>query len=154
MTLPYVICREGIDPPYRGHPGDAGLDLQAAIDVEIPPLERLKVPTGIAMEIPDGHVGLIVPRSGYAIEHGITHLDGPGIIDSGYRGEVHFLLYNTDKEHTFRVLRGERLGQIVIVPFARLRPVRVAELGPGDRGLRKHGSTGMAEPASLLPSQR
>lgn len=141
MTLPYVICREGVDPPLRAHPADAGLDLQAAIDVVIPPLERLRVPTGIRMEIPAGHVGLIVPRSGFAIHDGITHLDGPGIIDAGYRGEVHFLLYNTDQRRTFRVPRGERLGQIVIVPFASLQPLAATELAPGDRDVNGLGST-------------
>lgn len=149
MTLPYVIFREGVDPPLRAHPADAGLDLQAAIDVKIRPLRRLKVPTGIAMEIPEGHVGLIVPRSGYAIRHGITHLDGPGIIDSGYRGEVHFLLYNTDRWRTFKVPRGTRLGQIVIVPFATLQPRPVERLAPGDRETRGLGSTNDRDAISL-----
>jgi dUTP pyrophosphatase len=103
--------------PRRAYPGDGGLDLASAIDADIGPLERRKVPTGVSMHIPEGHVGLIAPRSGNAHEHGITHLDGPGVIDAGYRRQVHLLLYNTDKEKTFHLKAGEYLGQIVIVPF-------------------------------------
>lgn len=138
--LPVVLKNGGV-APTRAYPGDAGLDLTSAIDAEIPPLERLKVPTGVAMHIPEGHVGFVVPRSGYAVKYGITHLDGPGIIDSGYRDQVHFLLYNTDKEHAFRVKAGDRLGQIVIVPFASLEPRVLTSLTPTVRESRGFGSS-------------
>ncbi len=140
-----VVLADGGRLPRRAHPGDAGLDLCAAIDAELGPLERLAVPTGVSMHIPDGYVGLIVPRSGYARDHGITHLDGPGIIDAGYRGIVHFLLYNTDKDQVFRVRRGDRLGQVVIVPFADLRPIEVPGLAPSARNAAGFGSSN--EPA-------
>lgn len=127
--------------PFRAYPGDAGLDLASAIDAEIGPLERLKVPTGVSMHIPEGHVGLIAPRSGSAHNHGITHLDGPGVIDAGYRDQVHLLLYNTDKENTFVLKAGDRLGQIVIVPFASLAPFVVDQLTPTVRESRGFDSS-------------
>jgi dUTP pyrophosphatase len=139
-SLP-VVVNDGGTLPTRAYPGDAGLDLASAIDAEIPPLDRLKVPTGVAMHIPEGHVGLVVPRSGYAVKHGITHLDGPGIIDSGYRDQVHFLLYNTDRDNTFHVKVGDRLGQIVVVPFAYLEPQEVTTLTPTVRENRGFGSS-------------
>ena len=127
--------------PWRAHLGDAGLDLHTAEDVRIPPGERRVVKTGVKMHIPEGHVGLIVPRSSLARNHGVTQLDGPGVIDAGYRGDVHFLLYNTDKHETFVAERGERLGQIVIVPFAELEPTSVEGLSPSERGEAGMGST-------------
>jgi dUTP pyrophosphatase len=136
-----VALEEGGSLPRRAHPGDAGLDLYSAIDAQLGPFERLAVPTGVSMHIPDGYVGLIVPRSGYARDHGITHLDGPGIIDAGYRGPVHFLLYNTDKTQTFAVKKGDRLGQMVIVPFADLKPLAVPGLAPSPRNAAGFGST-------------
>jgi dUTP pyrophosphatase len=128
--------------PVRAHPGDAGLDLACAEDVEIPPLERRRVTTGVEMHIPEGSVGFIVPRSSLADVHGVTQLDGPGVIDAGYRGPVHFLLFNTDTERTFTAAAGERLGQIVIVPMSQLNPQAVAGLSPSARGRGGFGSTG------------
>jgi dUTP pyrophosphatase len=131
--------------PIRAHAGDAGLDLACAEAVEIPPLERRVVSTGVQVHIPEGHVGLITPRSSLAVNHGVTQLDGPGVIDAGYRGPVHFLLYNTDRQETFRARAGERLGQVVIVPFAELAPRQVQGLSPSARGLGKFGSSSRTE---------
>lgn len=142
MRLPFVISRKGVTAPTRAYPGDAGLDLQAAEHTIIEPLERCKVTTGIQVQIPDGYVGLVVPRSGLAVKHGITHLDGPGIIDSGYRGEVHMLLYNTDKANAFEVKIGERLGQMIVVPYAALDPHHATTLRESERGSRGLGSSG------------
>jgi dUTP pyrophosphatase len=136
-----VKLADGASLPTRAYDGDAGLDLASAIDAELPPLGRKKVPTGVSMHIPEGHVGLIVPRSGYAAKHGITHLDGPGIIDAGYRDQVHFLLFNSDTNETFQIRRGDRLGQIVIVPFATLEPLRMDGLTPTVRENRGLGSS-------------
>jgi dUTP pyrophosphatase len=140
-----MVVREGVSAPTRAYFGDAGLDLPAGEDTLIPPLERRKIPTGLCVEIPDGYVGLVVPRSGLAVRHGITHLDGPGIIDSGYRGEVHMLLYNTDKDNSFLVQTGDRLGQMLVVPYAALTPLPVAVLSAGARGDKGLGSSGMAQ---------
>lgn len=134
--------------PVRAYPGDAGLDLASAIDAKIAPLERLKVPTGVSMHIPEGHVGLIAPRSGNAHNHGITHLDGPGVIDAGYRDQVHLLLYNTDKDKAFELKAGDRLGQIVIVPFAALDPLGLDGLTPTVRENRGFDSSGEATAAA------
>ncbi len=136
-----IVRRPGVPMPVRKLPGDAGIDLACAQDVTLEPLCRAVVPTGVRMHIPEGHVGLIVPRSGLARD-GITHLDSPGIIDSGYRGEVHFLLYNTNTETTFTARAGERLGQIVIVPFRELQPTDVVDLSPSIRDKAKFNSTG------------
>lgn len=136
-----VMLEAGATLPTRAYDGDAGLDLASAIDAELGPLTRMKVPTGVSMHIPEGHVGLIVPRSGYAANHGITHLDGPGIIDAGYRDQIHFLLFNSDTEETFKIRRGDRLGQIVIVPFATLEPREMDGLTPTVRENRGLGSS-------------
>jgi dUTP pyrophosphatase len=137
------VVREGVVAPTRAHSGDAGLDLPAGINTSIEPLGRKAIPTGLCVEIPAGYVGLVVPRSGLAVHRGITHLDGPGIIDSGYRGEVHMLLYNTERERSFDVRLGERLGQMIVVPYAALTPVTVGTLSPGSRGDKGFGSSGM-----------
>lgn len=141
MELPTIIERDGIDLPSRVYPGDAGLDLQAASDACIPPGERRVVETGVRVEIPRGFVGFILPRSGQAAKYGITHLDAPGVIDSEYRGELHFILYNSDKHATFNVNVGDRLGQLVIVAVAEVQPVLASELSDTERGVRGLGSS-------------
>jgi dUTP pyrophosphatase len=139
--LPTMITRSGIDLPSRAYPGDGGLDLQAAHDAVICPGERCVVGTATHVEIPTGHVGLIVPRSGQAARYGITHLDAPGVIDSEYRGELHFILYNSDKRDEFVVSAGDRLGQLLVVPIAETTPELVSALSATRRGERGLGST-------------
>ncbi len=128
--------------PTRAHEGDAGLDLYACEAAHIGPGERWSVGTGIAVEIPDGHAGLVLPRSGLAREHGIALVNSPGLIDSGYRGEVRVLLLNTDPAETFRVAAGDRIAQLVLTPVTIAVPVESAELSESARGKDGFGSSG------------
>ncbi|MEX2105942.1 MAG: dUTP diphosphatase [Solirubrobacterales bacterium] len=128
--------------PGRAHEGDAGLDLYACEAAHIGPGERWSVGTGIAVEIPAGHAGLVLPRSGLAREHGIALVNAPGLIDSGYRGEVRVLLLNTDPAETFRVGPGDRIAQLVLMPVAIAEPVEAAELSDSARGDGGFGSSG------------
>ncbi len=127
--------------PSRAHPGDAGLDLHAFEGVDLAPGQRAKVATGIAVELPPGHAGWVVPRSGLAARHGITLVNAPGLIDSGYRGEVRVVLLNTDTNETFVVAPGMRVAQLVVLPVAPVRLREVAELAESARGGRGFGSS-------------
>jgi dUTP pyrophosphatase len=128
--------------PSRAHEGDAGLDLYACEAAHLGPGERWSVGTGVAVEIPEGHAGLVLPRSGLARDHGIALVNSPGLIDSGYRGEVRVLLLNTDPAETFRVAAGDRIAQLVVAPVAPVEPVEVDELGDSARGDGGFGSSG------------
>lgn len=142
MELRITKLQEGAVLPTRAHEGDAGLDLYACEAAHIGPGERWSVGTGVALEIPDAHAGLVLPRSGIAREHGITLVNSPGLIDSGYRGEVRVLLLNTDPAETFRVEAGDRIAQLLVTPVAIADPVEVAELSGSARGDGGFGSTG------------
>lgn len=128
--------------PTRANPGDAGLDLYAAVEATIEPGAREMVGCGIAIAVPDGCAGLVLPRSGNAARHGIALVNAPGLIDAGYRGEVRVLLLNTDREAPFRVETGDRIAQLLVVPFTALEPVAVDELGESLRGEGGFGSSG------------
>jgi dUTP pyrophosphatase len=128
--------------PTRAHEGDAGLDLYAAEPATLGPGERASVGTGIAIEVPPGHAGLVLPRSGLAVRHGIALVNAPGLIDAGYRGEVRILLLNTDREAAFEVAPGDRIAQLLLTPFAEAEPAEVGELGASTRGVNGFGSTG------------
>jgi dUTP pyrophosphatase len=128
--------------PARAHPGDAGLDLHAAESARLGPGERASVGTGIALEVPEGHAGLVLPRSGLAARHGLALVNAPGLIDSGYRGEVRILLLNTDRSESFEIEPGDRIAQLVIAPIAVAEPVEVAELAESARGGGGFGSSG------------
>lgn len=128
------------------HHGDAGADLFAAEDVVLNPGERCLVATGVAVELPDGYVGFVTPRSGLANKRGVSILNSPGTVDSGYRGEVKVNLINTDREQTVILQRGDRIAQLVIVPVARASFRVVDELAPSQRGESGHGSTGSRGP--------
>jgi dUTP pyrophosphatase len=128
--------------PERAHPGDAGLDLFAVEGVDLPPGGRHAVPTGLAVAIPPGHAGLVVPRSGLARRHGVTVANAPGLIDAGYRGELMVLLVNLGQE-THRIAPGDRVAQLVIVPVATMGATPVDDLPDSDgRGVGGFGSTG------------
>jgi dUTP pyrophosphatase len=142
MDLPVTKLNISAVIPTRGHPGDAGLDLYSIEGAHIGPGERWSVGTGIAVEIPAGHAGLVLPRSGLAREHGIALVNGPGLIDAGYRGEVRVLLLNTDPAETVRIEAGARIAQLVVAPIALAEPVEVAELSDSARGDGGFGSTG------------
>ena len=137
-----------VDPeavlPGRAHPGDAGLDLRSAVDVEVGPGERAMVPTGIAVAIPDGYAGLVLPRSGLASAYGLTMANAPGLIDAGYRGEVICSVVNLDRGEPVKIARGDRIAQLVVVAVPELDPVWFDELPPSTRGESGFGSTGVS----------
>ena len=142
MRLPVRRLGPAATLPTRAHDGDAGLDLRASEAVTVWAGQRASVGTGIALEIPPGHAGLVLPRSGLAARHGIALVNSPGLIDAGYRGEVRVLLLNTDSEEHFEVSPGDRIAQLVLVPFASAEPVEVDELGGSQRGDGGFGSSG------------
>ena len=127
--------------PSRAYDGDAGFDLTACEGITLGPGERAVVPTGIAVEIPSGYAGFVQPRSGLASRHGIGVVNSPGLIDSGYRGEICVVLLNTDAREPFTVDRGMRIAQLVIAPVASVRLVEVEELATSERGPRGFGSS-------------
>ena len=139
--LPFKRLAENATLPVRAYPGDAGLDLSSAERVEIAPGARALVGTGLAVAIPEGHAGFVQPRSGLAANHGITIVNTPGLVDSGYRGELKVILLNTDREQTFIVEPGMRIAQLVVVPVATPQPVEVAELPDTERGEKGFGSS-------------
>ncbi len=142
MKLPIARLNDEAVLPSRAHEGDAGLDLYACEAAHIGPGERWSVGTGIAVEIPDGHAGLVLPRSGLAKRHGISLVNSPGLIDSGYRGEIRVLLLNTDPAEVFRVASGDRIAQLVISPIALAEPVESEGLADSARGDGGFGSSG------------
>jgi dUTP pyrophosphatase len=127
--------------PTRAYEGDAGLDLSACERVELGPGERAVVSTGLSVAIPGGHAGFVQPRSGLAARHGIAVLNSPGLIDSGYRGELKVVLLNTDRTERFVVEPGMRIAQLVVVPVALPEPTEVTELPGSERGEKGFGSS-------------
>ncbi|HXQ88723.1 MAG TPA: dUTP diphosphatase [Solirubrobacterales bacterium] len=142
QQLPVLKLKEEAVLPSRAHEGDAGLDLYACEAVHVGPGERWSVGTGVGVEIPEGHAGLVLPRSGLARDHGIALVNAPGLIDSGYRGELRVLLLNTDPAETFRVEAGDRIAQLLLTPIATPEPVEAAELTESVRGRAGFGSSG------------
>ena len=142
MDLRVAKLKDNAVIPTRAHPGDAGLDLYSTEIAHLGPGERWSVGTGIALEIPAGHAGLVLPRSGLAREHGIALVNSPGLIDAGYRGEVRVLLLNTDPAETVRIEAGARIAQLVVTPVAIAAPVEVTELSDSARGDGGFGSSG------------
>jgi dUTP pyrophosphatase len=142
MDLRVTKLKDNAVIPTRAHPGDAGLDLYSTEIAHLGPGERWSVGTGIALEIPEGHAGLVLPRSGLAREHGIALVNSPGLIDAGYRGEVRVLLLNTDPAETVRIEAGARIAQLVVTPVAIAAPVEVTELSDSARGEGGFGSSG------------
>src|SRR3954449_8991296 len=142
MSFRFRRLSEAATPPLRAHPGDAGCDLFAAESARLEPGERASVGTGIAVEIPDGCAGLVLPRSGLAAKHGISVVNAPGLIDAGYRGELRVLLLNTDRTQAFDVEPGQRIAQLVIVRHETPEPVEVESLTETARGAGGFGSTG------------
>lgn len=128
--------------PTRAYAHDAGLDLYALEAVTLPPGERVGVRTGVAVEIPEGHAGLVLPRSGLAARHGIALVNAPGLIDAGYRGELRVLLLNTDRVEACSLAAGDRIAQLVLVAVATPAVVEVEQLGESDRGPGGFGSSG------------
>ena len=128
--------------PERAHPGDAGVDLRSTIELSLKPGERAVVPTGLAVAIPEGYAGLVQPRSGLAARHGIGVVNSPGLIDSGYRGEIKVIAINLDPDEAFEVRRGDKIAQLVIYPVPDAAWREVDELPPSERGSGGFGSSG------------
>jgi dUTP pyrophosphatase len=142
IELPIRRLRDDALLPSRAYPGDAGLDLAACEPCELQPGERAVVATGLAVAIPEGYAAFVLPRSGLARRHGLTIVNTPGLIDSGYRGEVEVTLLNTDPEEVFRVEPGMRVAQLVVLAVPEARPVEVDELPGSERGAGGFGSSG------------
>jgi dUTP pyrophosphatase len=141
IELPIRRLRDDAVLPERAYAGDAGLDLAACERVELPPGERAAVGTGLAVAIPDGYAGFVQPRSGLALRHGITIVNTPGLVDSGYRGELRVVLLNTDAREPFVVEPGMRIAQLVVLPVPELELVEVEKLPESERGVRGFGSS-------------
>jgi len=127
--------------PQHAYPGDAGLDLASCESVVLEPGERALVSTGVAVAIPDGYAGYVQPRSGLAVEHGITLVNSPGLVDSGYRGELRIVLLNTDRKQPFAIEPGMRIAQLVVLPVPAVELRVVDELPASERGERGFGSS-------------
>ena len=147
MMTPINVHIKLLDPelpaPAYAKPGDAGADLRSRIDFELEPGERALVPTGVAIALPEGYVGLVHPRSGLATKNGITIVNAPGTVDSGYRGELMVTLLNTDKTKSFHVQRGDRIAQLVIQKYEHATFTLVDELEQTERGSSGFGSSGI-----------
>lgn len=142
MTEKISVPTLAATPPSYAYDGDAGADLRSADSVTLGPGERRTVATGVSIAVPEGYAGFVVPRSGLADRHGITIVNAPGTIDSGYRGELRVTLLNTDRVRPYEVHAGDRIAQVVIVPVARARFERVERLSETARGTAGFGSTG------------
>ena len=136
------LLDEDLPMPRYQHEGDAGLDLPSRVDYVLEPGERALIPTGIAVAIPRGYAGFVLPRSGLASRHGIALVNSPGLVDSGYRGEMAIIMINTDKREAFHIKRGDRIAQLVIQEVVEATTVRVSELDATSRGAGGFGSTG------------
>jgi dUTP diphosphatase len=142
VELPFKRLDPAAELPAQAHPGDAGFDLCSTIDVEVLPGERAMVPTGLSVAIPDGHAGLVLPRSGLASRQGLTLANAPGLIDSGYRGEITCAVVNLDRDQAVKIRRGDRIAQLVVVALPQILPSWVDELPTSTRGEGGFGSTG------------
>lgn len=142
IEVAFTRLRDDAVVPVRAYPGDAGLDLAACERHVLGPGERALVGTGIAVAIPDGHAGLVTPRSGLAAEHGITIVNTPGVVDSGYRGELRVILHNTDRQASFVVEPGMRIAQLLVVAVPEAGLHEVEELPASKRGEGGFGSSG------------
>ena len=141
IELPIQRLREEAVVPARAYAGDAGLDLAACERAELGPGERAVVGTGLAVAIPEGYAGFVQPRSGLAARHGISVVNAPGLIDSGYRGEIRVVLLNTDRAEAFVIEPGMRIAQLVVLPVPAFELVEVDELPESERGVRGFGSS-------------
>lgn len=157
MTEPVLeVLLQRLDPelpvPSYAHPGDAGADLVARVDVVIPPQGRATVPTGTSIALPDGYAAFVHPRSGLAARHGLTIVNAPGTVDAGYRGEIAVTLLNTDGEHPIELRRGDRIAQLVVQKVERVRFVEVERLPGSHRGEGGFGSSGGWTPGGAAPT--
>jgi dUTP pyrophosphatase len=143
VVLPVQLLCESAQVPHYAHEGDAGLDLSSTEDVIIQPFERCLIPTGLALGIPVGYAGYVLPRSGLAIRSGLSIVNAPGLIDSGYRGEIKVAAINLDPETSVEIKKGERIAQLVIAPIAHAQIVESESLDQSERSTGGFGSTGV-----------
>lgn len=143
VQVPVKILDEGLPRPSYAKPGDAGLDLRSTEDIVIEPGQRALIGTGIALAIPQGYAGFVQPRSGLAIKQGMTLVNTPGLIDSGYRGEIRIIALNTDKDRPINIKRGDRIAQLVIQEVPAVELVEVEELSSSERADTGFGSSGL-----------
>ena len=143
MRLEFKRLDPSVVVPEFAHEGDAGLDLRANVDAEVGPGERALIPTGLAVAIPEGHAGLVLPRSGLASFQGLTLANAPGLIDAGYRGEITCSVVNLDRDRPVKIARGDRIAQLVVVALPSVEARLVDELPPSARGEGGFGSTGL-----------
>ncbi|HXI89841.1 MAG TPA: dUTP diphosphatase [Blastocatellia bacterium] len=149
IEIQIKLLDEDLPMPRYQHEGDAGLDLPSRVDYVLGPGERAMIPTGIAVAIPRGYAGFVLPRSGLASRHGIALVNSPGLVDSGYRGEMAIIMINTDKREAFHIKRGDRIAQLVIQKVVEATTIQVSELDATSRGSGGFGSTGQSrEPDS------
>ncbi len=134
---------KGLPVPCYANPGDAGLDLYSTVDVRIEPLHRVMIPTGLAIALPQGYAGFVQPRSGLALKKGLSIVNTPGLVDSGYRGELKVIAINTDTDEPIDIARGERVAQLVVQRVLAVDLVEVDELDETERGEGGFGSTGL-----------
>jgi dUTP pyrophosphatase len=142
VDLPFKSLHPDAKLPAAQQPGDAGLDLRSVVDLVVAPGERAMVPTGVSVAIPEGHAGLVLPRSGLASRSGLTLANAPGLIDAGYRGEVICAVVNLDRETPVAIAKGDRIAQLVIVAIPDVTPTWAPELPGSARGTDGFGSTG------------
>lgn len=143
ISIPVKKLDQGLETPAYAYVGDAGLDLRAVEDVVLKPFQRQLIGCGIALAIPPGYAGFVLPRSGLASKHGISIVNAPGLIDSNYRGQIGVILINLDPENDFHVSRGDRIAQLVILQTPAVQLSEVSELSDTDRGEGGFGSSGM-----------
>lgn len=146
IELQIKLLDEELPAPSYQHEGDAGLDLPSRIDLLLEPGARATIPTGVAVAIPRGYAGFVLPRSGLASRHGIALVNSPGLVDSGYRGEMAIVMINTDKHEAFHIRRGDRIAQLVILRVEEARVIAAKELDETSRGAGGFGSTGTSRP--------
>ena len=142
LEIPVLSLDDNIELPEYAYPGDAGVDLRSRINVVLEPGERVTIPCGVAIALPRGYAGLVLPRSGLAAKHGISIVNAPGLIDSGYRGEICDILVNLDRSEAFEIHRGDRIAQLVVVAVPEASLVPVASLDDTERGSGGFGSSG------------
>jgi dUTP pyrophosphatase len=151
LAVPTVLAVPEARPTYA-HPGDAGADLTTRVDVVVGPGERVSVPTGVSLALPEGYAAFVVPRSGLAAKRGLTTLNAPGTVDAGYRGEIRVTLHNTDLREAVELRAGDRVAQLVVQRVERVEFVPVPHLPASARGTGGHGSTGGSEALHPLPT--
>lgn len=143
VKIKFKLLDKSLPVPKYAHKGDAGVDLYSAINCIIKPFERKLIPTGLKVSIPEGYAGFIQPRSGLAIKHGIALVNSPGLIDSGYRGQICIIMINLDKNNEFEIKKGDKICQFVIKKVEEAEFVKVDELDSSERGEGGFGSTGI-----------